>query len=120
MKGAASMPVTVVSDGLGAPNRPMPRAARPKAGTESLTAVIKSVALEVRRLRQIFENRIIESPYLGIEGAAHYLCLSVDSVEYYAKRRRQLPYHVVGRKLVFHRDDLNAFMKRNRRPGVDG
>lgn len=120
MKSVASMPVTAVSDGVGPPDRPVPQAALRQSDTESLTTEIKSVASELRRLRQIFENRIIESPYLGIEGAAHYLCLSVDSVEYYAKRRRQLPYHVVGRKLVFHRDDLNAFMKRNRRPGVDG
>jgi hypothetical protein len=86
----------------------------------SLSVVMEGVGRELTRLRRLFENRIHDSPFLDMEAAARFLGISVDSVEYYAKRRRLLPYHVVARKLVFHRDDLIKFMQRNRRPGVDG
>ena len=85
-----------------------------------LTVLIDGVGRELAHLRQLFEKRINDSPFLDMEAAARFLGISVDSVEYYAKRRRLLPYHVVARKLVFHRDDLVKFMQRNRRPGVDG
>ena len=86
--------------------------------SEPLTVEINSVALELGRLRQLFEKQANESPYLDVEAAARFLCVNETTVLYYAKRQRLLAYHVVGKNLVFHRDDLTKFMKQVRRSEV--
>lgn len=86
----------------------------------SLTRQIAAVVSELAQIRRLFENRINETPFLDIEAAASFVRITPASLIYYAKRARLVAYHVVGKTLVFHRDDLIAFMKRNRRPGVDG
>lgn len=88
--------------------------------TNALTISLREIASRLGDLVSVFENQASESPFLDIEAAARFTCLSVGSIEYYAKRMRQLPYHVVGKTLVFNRDDLVRFMGRFRRPGVDG
>ncbi|MFC1610705.1 helix-turn-helix domain-containing protein [Myxococcota bacterium] len=87
---------------------------------DRLTDLVSQLSSELRHLGELFENRIDDSPFCDIEGAARFLRIKPTSVERYAKRERLLPYHVLGRKLVFHRDDLIKFMQRCRRPGVDG
>jgi len=96
----------------------MPGAMDPPLQT-TLTSLIAEVTSELHQLRLVFENRI-DTPFFDIEGAARFLRISPASLEYLSKRERRLPYHVVGRQLVFHRDDLLKFMETRRRPGIDG
>jgi len=80
-----------------------------------------ALAQELKQLRQLFENRINESPFLGMEAAASFLCMTEESLRYYAERQRLLPYHVLGKgNWVFKREDLVKFIERFRRPGIDG
>jgi len=86
-----------------------------------LTDLLSEVASHLRHLRQIFENRIIESQtYLTVSEAALYLRASESTIEYLTKRTKQLAFHRVGKKMVFNRADLDAYMRRGRRAGVHG
>lgn len=67
---------------------------------------------------QFFENRVqvehILKEYFDEEEAAEYLRASPETIRRYA-RRKLLPFHQVGRRPVFSRADLDAFMRRQRR-----
>src|SRR5687767_14571038 len=56
--------------------------------------LLTEVAYELRRLRQLFENQVNESPFLDLQAAALFLRTTPESVRYWAERRRLLPYYV--------------------------
>ena len=48
--------------------------------------------------------------YLDVAGAAEYLCMTEGAV-YVAKARKQIPFRKQGRKLVFDKVALDAYMQ---------
>lgn len=51
--------------------------------------------------------------FMSKRGAAAYCALSPRSLDY-ARERGELPFHKVGKKVVFRISDLEAFMARFR------
>jgi hypothetical protein len=71
---------------------------------------------------QLFETTLISSmakTTYSLEEAAAYLKIPVSSVEYYAKRKRELSYVLLGKGiLVFLKSDLDDFLKNKRIQGI--
>lgn len=59
------------------------------------------------------ENLTVKSGFVSKRAAANYCSLSPRSLDY-ARERGDLPYHKVGKKVVFQMKDLEDFMKRYR------
>lgn len=72
--------------------------------------VIEEIA---RRAAELVHPASPESPWLDVESAARYLCAKPGRI-YELKARGEVPHHKDGTRLLFHRDDLDAYMAASR------
>jgi hypothetical protein len=75
-------------------------------------------------VQTLFENLIaaIAPPHavFSEEEAARYLKTTVESVRYYALRKKELAYHTVGKSQVYTKEDLDAFLASRRVMSING
>ena len=65
------------------------------------------------RMTAIAGREQVKTGFLGKRAASGYCALSQRSLDY-ARERGDLPFHKVGKKVVFRISDLDAFMGRYR------
>jgi hypothetical protein len=66
----------------------------------------------VAAIEELIEERLLEqvgegSPWLDREAAARYLSLPVSRLE----KHRGIPCHREGRRVLYHRDELDAYLR---------
>jgi hypothetical protein len=79
--------------------------------SEPLTFALPRDALEAiaqRAAELVLEELGNSSPWLTREAAARYLSLPVSRLE----KDKQIPCHREGRRVLYHRDELDAHMFR--------
>lgn len=54
------------------------------------------------------------SPYLTAEEAADYLRVSVHTLRAYRNQGKGPPYHRIGGKTLYHRDEVDAWVQSGR------
>ncbi len=54
----------------------------------------------------------------SLKEASTYLKISIESVLYYARRKRELSYSAIGKHLVFSKIDLDEFIEQKRKIGM--
>ena len=59
-------------------------------------------------------EKMFEKPYLSLDGACNYLSLSKATLYSWTSKKINLPFHKIGRKLLFKVSDLNEFIESNR------
>ena len=69
----------------------------------------------LRRLGQIIDKMAKDT--LSVQEAADYLKTSVETVEYYAKRQKQITHANLGGILVFRKKDLDDFLEKKMKKG---
>jgi excisionase family DNA binding protein len=75
-----------------------------------LTITLSEEAVEAiarRAAELVLEQLDRDSPWLNREAAARYLSLPVSRLE----KDRGIPFHREGRRVLYHRDELDAYLR---------
>ena len=96
-----------------APNeRRILEGAQRASGSLSLGVPVELIEAVAQRTADLLEERLPHrpEPYLNVEQAAEYLAASTDRI--YDLRRQGLPHFKDGTRLLFKREDLDAWLAR--------
>ena len=69
----------------------------------------------LRRLGKIIDD--LNKQTFSLEEAALYLKTTIETVEYYSKRQKQLGHVNLGGTLIFRRKDLDEFLEKKIKKG---
>jgi excisionase family DNA binding protein len=56
----------------------------------------------------------IQKPYLSVREVCDYLSIAEATLYSWTSKRKNLPFHKIGRKLLFKITDLNEFIENHR------
>ena len=81
---------------------------------DALTALTDQLADAIadRLATRLTPPTVDTTPWMNVEQAAAYIVAPVSRVyDLVARERDPLPHHRDGRRLLFHRDDLDAYLR---------
>ena len=60
------------------------------------------------------DDNTVAAAMMKTRAAANYTGVSPRTIEKWRSTRRELPFHKLGRAIVYRKDDLDLFLSKNR------